>query len=75
MDISCMFTVKCWLYNQTKIQWKYIYNLYFDYLLIVKEEGVPQKIIADRGAENVNIASSQPLMRNHSDLLSGYHSL
>ena len=41
-------------------------NLCFIYLLIAK--GVPQKIVADRGTENVSIASSQIfLRRNHSD--------
>ena len=34
---------------------KEVCNLYFNYLLIVK--GVPQKIVADRGTENVNVAS------------------
>ena len=34
---------------------KEVCNLYFNYLLIAK--GVPRKIVADRGTENVNIAS------------------
>ena len=34
---------------------KEVCNLYFNYLLITK--GVPRKIVADRGTENVNIAS------------------
>ena len=52
---------------------KEVCNLYLNYLLIAK--GVPRKIVADRGTENVNIASSQRfLRRNHSDSLSGYHS-
>ena len=51
-----------------------VYN--FDYLLIAKGERVPQKIMADRGAENINIAGSQRfLKRDYSDLLSGYQGL
>ena len=38
-----------------------MFNLYFNYLLIAK--GVPRKIIADRGTENVNIAVSQRFLR------------
>ena len=50
-----------------------MFNLYLIYLLIVK--GVPRKIVADWGTENVNIAGSQRFLRqNHSDNLSGYHS-
>ena len=50
---------------------KEVCNLYFNYLLIVK--GVPRKIVAGRGTQNVNSAGSQKfLSRNHSDNLSGY---
>ena len=53
---------------------KEVCNLYFNYLFIAK--GAPQKIVADRGTENVNIAGSQRfLRRNHSDNSSGYFSL
>ena len=46
-------------------------SLYLNFLLIAK--GVPQKIVADRGTENVNIAGPQIfLRRNHSDNLSEY---
>ena len=53
---------------------KEVCNLYLNYLLIAN--GVPQKIEADQGTENVIIAGSQRfLRRNHSDNLSGwYHS-
>ena len=48
-------------------------NLYLNYLLISKR--VPQKILADRGTENVNVAGSQiSLRRNHLDNLFGFHS-
>ena len=36
---------------------KEVRNLCFIYLLIAK--GVPRKIVADQGTENVNIAGSQ----------------
>ena len=52
---------------------KEVCNLYFNYLLIEKE--LPQKIVADRDTENINIAGSQRfLRRSHSDNLSGYQS-
>ena len=47
---------------------KEVCNLYFNYLLVAK--GVPRKIMADRGTEN--IAGSQRFLRwNHSDDSSG----
>ena len=46
-------------------------SLYLNFLLIAK--WVPQKIVADRGTENINIAGPQIfLRRNHSDNLSEY---
>ena len=46
-------------------------SLYLNFLLIAK--GVPQKIVADQGTENVNIAGPQIFLgRNHSDSLSEY---
>ena len=48
-------------------------NLYFNYLLIAK--GIPRKIVADRGTENVNIAGSQRFLRqNYSNDSSVYRS-
>ena len=40
---------------------KEVCNLYFNYLSIAK--GVPRKIVADRGTENVNIVGSQRFLR------------
>ena len=40
---------------------KEVCNLYFNYLLCAK--GVPRKVVADRGTENVNIAGSQRFLR------------
>ena len=40
---------------------KEVCNLYFNYLLVAK--GVPQKIVADRLTENVNIAGSERFLR------------
>ena len=40
---------------------KEVCNLYFNHLLIAK--GLPQKIVADRVIENVNIVRSQRFLR------------
>ena len=62
--------VKCYTSNKDP---KEVCNLYSNYPLIAK--GVPRKIVADRGSENVNIAGSQRFLRqNHSDDSSGYRS-
>ena len=50
---------------------KEVCNLFVNYLSVIK--GVPRKIVADRGTENVYIAGSQRfLRRNHDDDLAGY---
>ena len=62
--------VKCLRSNKDPME---VCNLYFYYLLIAK--GIPQKLVAHRGKENVSIADSQRFFRqNHSDNLSGYQS-
>ena len=50
--------VKCYRSNKDP---KEVCNLYFNYLLVAK--GVPQKIVADRITENVNIACSERFLR------------
>ena len=50
---------------------KEVCNLFVNYLTVIK--GVPRKIVADRGTENVFIAGSQRfLRRNHEDDLPTY---
>ena len=61
--------VKCLRSNKDPME---VCNLYFYYLLIAK--GIPQKLVAHRGKENVSIADSQRFRQNHSDNLSGYQS-
>ena len=48
-------------------------NLFINYLTVMK--GVPRKIVADRGTENVFVGGSQRfLRRNHKDDLAGHWS-
>ena len=50
---------------------KEVCNLFVNYLTVIK--GVPRKLVADRGTENVFIAGSQRfLRRNHEDDLAGH---
>ena len=50
---------------------KEVCNLFVNYLTVIK--GVPHKIVADRGTENVFIGGSQRfLRRNHEDDLAGH---
>ena len=50
---------------------KEVCNLFVNYLTVIK--GVPHKIAADRGTENVFIGGSQRfLRRNHEDDLAGH---